>query len=332
MEEAAKNAAQAEMLYNRVQKRFRHLKKWAKRTGNEVFRLYDRDIPEIPLVLDWYGGAVSGALYRRPYQKDAAEEALWTARMRDAAARALDISPDRIYLKERRRQQGRAQYQKFSGAAISRHIREGGLLFQANLSDYLDTGLFPDRRLLRNRVREEAKGKRILNLFCYTAVCSVYAARGGAAEVDSVDISNTYLAWGAENFALNGLRAQWIGPPGASPPLPYRLIRMDALRFIHEARQKRSRWDIIILDPPAFSNSKKMRGSLDIKRDHQDLIGQCLGLIADGGILYFSAPPRHFRLSLETFPQAAVRDITGQIRDEDFRGKKIPPCYQISLP
>ncbi|MDR1900068.1 MAG: class I SAM-dependent methyltransferase, partial [Treponema sp.] len=216
---AAQAEAQAVMLANRLRKRFRHLKKWAARTGTDVFRLYDRDIPEIPLVLDWYGGSLAGALYKRPYEKDDAEERRWLALMKAAAAEALGIDGGRIFIKFRERQRGAAQYRRMAGgggtdaghgaggggadngvnsgggsmdAGAIREAAEGGLRFRVNLSDYLDTGLFPDRRRLRALILEEAAGKRVLNLFCYTASFSVYAASGGAAEIDSVDMSNTY--------------------------------------------------------------------------------------------------------------------------------------------
>jgi 23S rRNA G2069 N7-methylase RlmK/C1962 C5-methylase RlmI len=328
-----KNAAQAEMLFNRLRKRERHLKKWARRTGNEVFRLYDRDIPEIPLVLDRCQDAVFGALYRRPYEKPPEEEARWLLTMRDAVARALEIDPALIFLKERGRQRGNSQYDRMQTQQTTRDVLEGGLCFRLNLSDYLDTGLFPDRRLLRGLVREAARGKRVLNLFCYTAAFSVYAAAGGAREVDSVDMSRTYLDWGETNFRLNHLSARQTSTGellrGGLPP--FRLIRADALRFIEEGQRAGLSWDMIILDPPAFSNSKGMQTTLDILRDHRQLITRCLALLNPGGTLYFSANPRRFRLEREDFPQTEVRDMTEQIRDEDFKGKHIPACYSFTL-
>ncbi|MDR0624091.1 MAG: class I SAM-dependent methyltransferase [Treponema sp.] len=343
--------AQAEMLANRLRKRFRHLKKWARRTGAEMFRLYDRDIPEIPLVLDWYGDALAGALYKRPYEKDDAEEYQWLRRMGEAAAEALDIDPRRVFIKFRERQRGAAQYRRMGNHSVIREVGEGGLRFRVNLSDYLDTGLFPDLRRLRALVREGAAGKRVLNLFCYTASFSVYAAAGGAAEIDSVDLSNTYLAWGLENFRLNGFTGEMVserafrenprrtGPAGLSyrAPLPrFRFIRADAPVFLAAAARAGRRWDMIILDPPAFSNSKKMTAALDIQRDHPGLIQSALRLLAPGGALWFSAKARHFRLRPEElrtaeFPGLRIEDMTDRLTDEDFRGKKIPACYLFQL-
>jgi len=199
-----KIADQAEMLANRLRKRHRHLQKWARRTDTGAFRLYDRDIPEIPLVLDKYADVVSGALYRRPYEKDEVEEEQWLQAMTDAAARALELQRDNIIIKRRQRQRGQAQYEKMTDRELVREVREGGLMFKVNLSDYLDTGLFLDRRAMRRMVNADSKGKRVLNLFCYTAAFSVHAASGGAASTDSVDLSNTYLNWARDNFTLNG--------------------------------------------------------------------------------------------------------------------------------
>jgi 23S rRNA G2069 N7-methylase RlmK/C1962 C5-methylase RlmI len=357
-----KTAAQAEMLANRLKKRFRHLKKWAKRRGIGAFRLYDRDIPEIPLLLDWYDGAaggdgsLAGALYKSPREKDEAEEERWLAAMKQAAADALDIPADHIFLKERRRLRGRdrgnVQYEKFGSRNFVRITEEGGLKFRVNLSDYLDTGLFLDRRAVRALVRKDAAGKRVLNLFCYTASFSVYAASGGAAETDSVDISNTYLGWARENFSLNGFAAE-IFPrglrredlsgsgsgragkiPAAKNAAPNRLIRADVSGFLSAAASAGKTWDLIILDPPAFSNSKKMKSDLDLRRDHRELLGRCLALLAPGGRLWFSADTRGFRPDPAAllaalgprFPGLGIGAAGREIIDEDFRDRKPPSC------
>ncbi|GHV61611.1 rRNA (guanine-N2)-methyltransferase [Spirochaetia bacterium] len=319
-----KTAAQAEMLENRLRKRYKHLKKWAKRSGTDVFRLYDRDIPEIPLVLDCFGDALSGALYKRPYEKDEKEERLWLSAMREAAARALEIEASHVFIKFREPQRGKTQYQRFEDVHFEREVHEGGLTFRVNLSDYLDTGLFPDRRKMRALIREEAAGKKVLNLFCYTASFSVYAAAGGAAQVDSVDLSRTYLDWAAINFSLNGLGA--VNENGRYP-----LIRADVLSFLSAAEREKRSWDMIILDPPTFSNSKKMDSTLDIKRDHQTLIKGALKLLKSGGRLWFSTNARHFRLDTGDFPGVTVKDMEQAITDEDFVGKKIPKCYLFQV-
>ncbi|MDR1930765.1 MAG: class I SAM-dependent methyltransferase [Treponema sp.] len=339
-----KTAAQAEMFGNRLKKRRRFLSKWAFRAGVEAYRLYDRDIPEIPLVLDWYGPpengpALAGALYKRPYEKEEAEERLWLGAMKAAASRALDIPPDRIFLKEREHRRGGLPCGGQEDRRFLMDINEGKLRFRVNLSDYLDTGLFPDRRKMRALAGEEAPGKRVLNLFCYTASFSVCAAAGGAAELDSVDMSNTYLAWGLENFRLNGLAAEKVSaetllarPESRGLP-PFRFIRADVLSFLEKALKAKRRWDLVILDPPGFSNSKKMRGDFDLKRDHPALLEKCAKLLEPGGTLYLSASVKGFRLDGEAFTRPAgalrIEDITEKLRDPDFRDRRIPSAYRI---
>jgi len=332
------------MLANRLRKRMRHLGKWARRTGAGAFRLYDRDIPEIPLVLDVYSGdphVVSGALYKRPYEKDEAEENLWIDAMRDATARALGIEKSGVIIKLRQRQQGRTQYEKVSGQGLTMETHEGGLKFRVNLSDYLDTGLFPDRRAMRRMVRADSPGKRVLNLFCYTASFSVYAASGGALSTDSVDLSNTYLAWGRDNFALNGFDAEIQKReeyPGRGAR--HRLIRADVSAFLRDANAAGLRWNLIVVDPPAFSNSTMTRGDFDLQRDFMDLLKTTAALLAPGGKIWFSANARSFRGSAgelesglaQKLPGLTVTDISGKTVDEDFKGRKTPKAFIIESP
>jgi 23S rRNA G2069 N7-methylase RlmK/C1962 C5-methylase RlmI len=323
-----KTINQAQMFSNRLQKRFAHLKKWAARTGAGVFRLYDRDIPEIPLVLDFYGNprdaALAGALYKRPYDKDENEEALWLAAMKHSAAHALQIDEQNIFIKYRQRQRGKNQYEKLSDSGFVRVISEGGLSFKVNLSDYLDCGLFPDRRLLRAMIKNEAAGKKVLNLFSYTAAFSVYAASGGAESTDSVDLSNTYLAWAEENFSLNGYAARPVSHIDQN--VKHRLIHADVLDFLH--RVQKTRWDIIILDPPAFSNSKKMKTNIDLNRDKTELIARCLDLLAPGGKIFFSINAKVKADELR-FPN--VVDLGGKMVDEDFKGRKTSGSFLITM-
>jgi 23S rRNA G2069 N7-methylase RlmK/C1962 C5-methylase RlmI len=372
------------MLVNRIQKRLKHLRKWAKRSGFEAFRLYDRDIPEIPLVLDLYGdghgvsahgatdgvygdrhgGVISGALYKRPYQKDEREEALWLEAMREALSQSLGTDTANIIIKQREKQAGQAaQYEKIDGRGIIREIREGNYVFKVNLSDYLDTGLFLDRRALRALVGADARDRHFLNLFCYTAAFSVYAAGGGAASTDSVDLSNTYLGWARDNFALNGFEAKltrledFFASRAASGATrrsaahrtaaaghgaasnAHRLIRADVKAFLERARTEGYTWDSIVLDPPAFSNSTMARDDFDLKRDYHDLLSSCLALLSPGGKLWFSASARSFRTSaaeLEKdlaglFHGLKVYDISEKVIDEDFRGRKTPKTFQMGI-
>ncbi|MDR2049465.1 MAG: class I SAM-dependent methyltransferase [Treponema sp.] len=328
---SAKTAAQAEMFSNRLVKRHRHLAKWARRTGAGAYLLYDRDIPEIPLKVEYYPdsgtgqgrGALSFSFYRRPYGKgESDKDEAWLEAMKAAAAGSLGLDTADIFLRTRERQL--AQYGRIADTRALRIVREYGLRYRVNLSDYLDTGLFLDRRLFRALIRSEASGRRVLNLFCYTGSLSVAAAAGGAA-VDSVDLSNTYLDWARENFALNGLCPR--------PDRLFRFIRADALRFANRGQSSGPAWDIIILDPPAFSNSKKMAADFDLKRDHPALVSRCLKLLKPGGTLYLSANVKGFKMNeeaLETGQSVNIENITEKLRDEDFKGKRIPATYRIT--
>ncbi|MDR0322695.1 MAG: class I SAM-dependent methyltransferase [Treponema sp.] len=350
-----KTALQSQMFENRLQKRFRHLKKWAQRADAGVFRLYDRDIPEIPLVLDFYGdcahvhdAVISGALYKRPYEKDKDEEEQWLSAMKAGVSRSLGIETERVFLKQRERQRGSSQYEKLGSTHFTKIVSEKGLSFKVNLSDYLDCGLFPDRRLLRAIVRGDAGGKKILNLFSYTGSFSVYAVAGGAVSTDSVDLSNTYLSWARENFSLNGFSAQMISYEeeffaGKDSPREERsinrLIRADVLSFLDKAVKKGIKWDMIIVDPPAFSNSKKMTDSFDLRRDLINLLEKALALLATGGKIFLSVNARSAAIKaseLETelavcSKNVRVIDIESKIMDEDFRGRKAPKAFEIGL-
>jgi len=331
-----KISEQAQMFANRLQKRFRHLKKWAQRTGAGAFRLYDRDIPEIPLVLDFYGScvqlqnaALSGALYKRPYEKNEDDETNWLSAMKESAAAALGIKPENIFIKQREKQKGLSQYEKMGHARFTQIVNEGNLAFKVNLSDYLDTGLFADRRLLRAIIRGGSAGKKVLNLFSYTGAFSVYAAAGGAVSTDSVDLSNTYLNWTKENFSLNGFET------GNA----HRLIRADVLEYTNKAVKTGMRWDIIIADPPAFSNSKKMLDNFDLNRDLVDLLVKCLALLSPGGEIFVSVNLRRGVITaqeLETELRSRlvktnlqVNDLDNKIIDEDFKGRKVPKAFLI---
>jgi len=266
--------------------------------------------------------------------------------MRNSLSQSLKLAPENIIIKQRERQRGgagqggrRSQYEKLASRGLIREIREGNCKFKVNLSDYLDTGLFLDRRGLRKMVEADAKGKKVLNLFCYTASFSVCAALGGAVSTDSVDLSNTYLAWARDNFALNGLDAANSVYADSDTPA-HRLIRADVSAFLdhalaaRRANEARYKWDSIILDPPAFSNSAMARADFDLSKDHPALLAKCLALLSTGGKLWFSASAKSFRAGageLEmTLNGAKAADITDKIVDEDFKGKKMPKTFVIT--
>jgi 23S rRNA G2069 N7-methylase RlmK/C1962 C5-methylase RlmI len=313
---------QAAYFANRLAKRYAHLKKWARRREIECYRLYDNDIPEVPLAVDLYADSLVMALYERPYDKPEDEEAAWLSRMASTAAQTLSLPLERVYVKQRRRQRGTEQYESLGASGAEKVVCEGGLSFWVNLSDYLDTGLFLDQRLTREWVRERSAGKRVLNLFCYTGSFSVYAAAGKAREVVSVDLSNTYLDWAARNMKLNG-----FGGNSEGPSITW--ARADVLAWLSEAKRKAERFDLIVLDPPTFSNSKKMLGDFDLNRDHPELIRACLALLNPGGTLMFSTNSRKLKFTPDLYPAYAVREVTEATLDEDFRDRRLHRAWTL---
>lgn len=296
------SAVQAEMLANRLRKRSRHLARWARRTGVSCYRLYDCDIPEIPLVVDWYEARLHVSAYARA--EDPVRDDAWLDEMTAAAASALGVAREDAFAKRRAGQPGATQYGRLGDARATFTVHEAGLLFRVNLSDYVDTGLFLDHRETRARFGAEAAGKRVLNLFCYTGAFSVHAAARGAAATTSVDLSKTYLEWAGENLRLNAL----FGPK-------HELVRADALEFL--ARET-GRYDLAVLDPPTFSNSKKMRESFEVQRDHVALVNATLRRLAPGGVLWFSTNFRRFKLDAEALEASAIEDLSRETLPEDF--------------
>ncbi|MDR5867629.1 bifunctional 23S rRNA (guanine(2069)-N(7))-methyltransferase RlmK/23S rRNA (guanine(2445)-N(2))-methyltransferase RlmL [Halomonas koreensis] len=317
----APRSAGAQMFANRLEKNRRRLKKWLKRTGESCYRLYDADMPEYALAIDVYGAHVHVQEYAPPKSVDAAQA---QKRLFDALAvipEVLDVDPARVVVKRRERQSGRAQYQKQAASGERFEVREGRARLWVNLRDYLDTGLFLDHRPVRRLLAEMAPGKRFLNLFCYTATATVQAALGterdgGAVDSVSVDLSNTYLDWARDNFALNRL-----------DPSRHRVVRDDCLHWLETAG---GTFDLIFLDPPTFSNSKKMADTLDVQRDHGRLVRLAMVRLAPGGTLVFSNNQRRFRLDADLAEAYAVEDISAKTFDPDFnRRPDLHHCFLI---
>jgi 23S rRNA (guanine2445-N2)-methyltransferase / 23S rRNA (guanine2069-N7)-methyltransferase len=307
----------------RLAKRFKHLAKWARRQGIEAFRVYDRDIPEIPLVIDWYAGWLHAAEYDRPHERTEIEHEVWLDRIVEAAAAELGVPPDRTFLKARRRQRGGGQYEKVSERQALVTVREAGLAFECNLSDYVDTGLFLDHRITRGLVRDEAAGKRFLNLFCYTGAFSVYAAAGGAAATTSLDLSNTYLDWTRTNLARNGFKDAGR----------HRTVRDEARAFLeHRARRGEEPFDLVVCDPPTYSRSAKSAAPWDVEQDHAELLELVARNLAPGGIVYFSTNFRRFHLAEERLAATyAIREITRRTIPEDFRDERIHRAWRLAV-
>jgi len=307
-----------EAFANRLQKVSRHLNKWARRQQITCYRIYDQDIPEFPFCIDRYEEMLHIAEYRTQHRMGEEEHADWLQQCMQVVSAVLETPPDHIFLKERRRLARRTeQYEKVAQESRTFIVREQGLRFRVNLTDYLDTGLFLDHRPLRRIFREEAGGKHVLNLFSYTGAFSVYAAAGAAASVTTVDLSNTYLQWARENMELNGLLDE----------SKHLFIQGDVMDFLK--KDNGEKYDLVFADPPAFSNSKKMKGTWDTQRDHPAMLFHVLRLVKPGGIVYFSNNLRDFVPRFEKLAAASVRDISLQTIPEDFRNKKIHHCYRI---
>ncbi|WP_106478605.1 bifunctional 23S rRNA (guanine(2069)-N(7))-methyltransferase RlmK/23S rRNA (guanine(2445)-N(2))-methyltransferase RlmL [Phytohalomonas tamaricis] len=305
----------AQMFANRLEKNRKKLAKWLKREQIQCYRLYDADMPEYALAVDVYDSCVHVQEYVAPRSVDAKSA---ERRLLDALAvipEVLNIEPGNVYLKRRERQSGKAQYTRQSTSNERFEVREGNVRLWVNLRDYLDTGLFLDHRPVRQKLGQMASGTRFLNLFCYTATATLHAAIGGAKESISVDMSNTYLDWGRDNFRLNGLDER-----------QHRLVRADCMRWLEEAD---GYFDLIFLDPPTFSNSKKMEDTLDIQRDHIRLVQLAMARLAPGGTLVFSNNQRRFVLDESLRERFMVEDISKRMLDPDFQRR--PDIHHVFL-
>lgn len=313
-----------DMFRNRLTKVFRHIGKQAKKSGITCYRIYDHDLPEFPFCIEFYGDKLYVAEYKRRHNMTEEEHDEWMEKSLEVICEILSVSRENIFLKLRQRKPGRlGQYQKFGEVQHEFIVEENGLKFLVNLSDYLDTGLFLDHRLTRERVRNESKDKKVLNLFAYTGSFSVYAAAGGASEIVTVDLSKTYLIWAEKNIQLNGIDISYtpFGDGG------FKFVHADVVQYLKTLPS--GYFDLIIMDPPTFSNSKRMEDFLDIQRDHVELINDCMATLKPGGVLYFSTNFRRFILDQENIKADSVKDITKATTPFDFEGKLFRCCYRI---
>ena len=312
--------ARLDMFRNRLVKVYRHLGRQARRQGIECYRLYDHDLPEFPIRIELYGERVYLSEYKRYHGMTEEAHDLWLEAVYQVIAEIVGVPTDRIYGKLRQRKTGRqGQYQKTGEEQEFFEVNENGLRFWVNLTDYLDTGLFLDHRITREMVRTGSADKRVLNLFAYTGSFSVYAAAGGAREVSTVDLSNTYLEWAKRNMILNGYQDD-----------RFSFIQADVKALLSTIPDKR--YDLIILDPPTFSNSKRMEEELDVQRDHVMLIRECLRILTPGGLLYFSNNYTRFQLDGAAIQVAEIKDITRATTPFDFEGRLNRPCFRIKNP
>jgi len=307
-------------LVNRINKNRRQLSRWLSREGIHCYRVYDADIPEYALAVDVYGTTDGDWLHVQEYQPPGTVDAKKAqSRLRAALTAlpdALGVDPSRMVFKVRKRQRGQDQYQRQSNASRHLIVQEGRCRLKVNLTDYLDTGLFLDHRPVRLWLAENAAGKRLLNLFCYTGAATVHAAVGGAAETTSVDLSNTYLDWLAENLTLNDCATS-----------NHRLVQADCREWLVDCNET---FDLIFLDPPSFSNSKRMEGVLDIQRDHAELIDQAMTCLSADGTLIFSTNLRRFRLDPELEQRFDIDNRSAWSIPKDFqRNQRIHQCWFI---
>jgi 23S rRNA G2069 N7-methylase RlmK/C1962 C5-methylase RlmI len=315
---ADKTAAQAAMFGNRLEKGLRRGLTWARRHDVFAWRVYDCDIPEVPLSVDRYADEAGDvhailAYYEGRFPHDEA----WFAAMLDETSRVLGVDPSHVRMKRRARQEGDKQYERLGESDRRFVVREDGLRFWVNLDDYLDTGLFLDHRVTRGLVRAESAGKRMLNLFAYTGAFSVHAASGGARTTTTVDLSQTYCDWAQDNLTLNGFG-------GAE----HRVLRADVLRWLDEDT---GLYDLAVVDPPTFSNSKRMVGIFDVQRDHPTLLEKVQRRMAPGGVVWFSTNFRRFKPDERAMARlfAEVVEVSSKTVPLDFRDKKIHRCWRL---
>ncbi len=316
--------SQAEMFANRLRKNLKKLTKWAKQNQVHCYRLYDADLPEYAVAVDVYQGEqtwVNVQEYESPKTIDPAKANLRLAGIMAEIPKVLEIPADQVFLKIRRKQKSTGQYEKQGDSRRFHVVEEGGCKFWVNFEDYLDTGLFLDHRPLRLLIQQQAKGKRFLNLFAYTGSATVHAAIGGTASSVTVDMSNTYLDWARRNFVLNDIHGD------------HQLVRANCAQWLVEqaGAKTKPQFDLIFLDPPTFSNSKKMDEAFDIQKDHVQLIRNAAALLAPGGDLYFSTNFRRFKMDQEALSDWVIEDISAKMIPEDFaRDAKIHYCWKIS--
>ena len=296
---------------NRLSKRDRHLERWSRRWPTDAFRVYDRDIPEYAWTVDRYGDHlyVQEFVNRRTPEDERRAQRYEVLR---ALKERFGVSAEQIHERVRQRQRPGGQYSKQAATGVEHEVKEGPLTFLVNLDDYMDTGLFLDHRELRRHVAQHAarlKNPRLLNLFCYTGTFSVWSAHQGKAHTTNVDLSGNYLDWAKRNFTRNGL-----------DPKQHIFQRADILQWLPREASLGRRYEIIVLDPPTFSRSERMEQELDIQRDHVELIGLCMEVLAPNGTLYFSTNARTFVLDEEGLSSIAqVEELTARTIPEDFR-------------
>lgn len=311
---------------NRLAKNCKHLSKWAKREQVSCYRVYDADIPEYAVAVDYYQSATSTDQfwihvqeYEAPKKIDTQKAELRLHEVLEVIQQHFACNKEAIYLKVRRQQKGKAQYEKIAANSAFYQVAEGGHRFWVNFADYLDTGLFLDHRITRGMVQQLAEGKRFLNLFAYTGSATVYAAAGKAATTTTVDMSRTYLEWAQKNMLLNG----YVGHA-------HNFEQADCINWIKQQAGK-AKFDLIFLDPPSFSTSKRMNTTFDVQRDHVSLLRATMKLLARDGTLIFSNNLRSFKMAKDELAEFSIQDLSRATLPKDFeRNPRIHNCWKIT--
>ncbi len=309
------------MFENRLSKVFKHKSKLARRQNVSCYRVYDHDLPEFPFCIELYDNKIYVAEYLRRHGMDDATHELWLNACIQSIANILQQPVDNVFVRQRKKMSHResgAQYEKLDEESHSFIVKENNLNFKVNLTDYLDTGLFLDHRITRKRVMEESEGKDVLNLFCYTSSFSVYAMAGNARSVTSVDLSKTYLNWSEENFKLNNF-------PDKQKT---HFVHADVKQYLKTLQP--NSFDLVVIDPPTFSNSKRMKDFLEIQRDHAELINDCIRALRKNGVIYFSTNYTRFEIDRTNIQASDIKDITKATTPFDFEGKLNRWCFKIS--
>lgn len=310
--------AKLDMFRNRLIKMFKHRSKQARRQQVSCYRVYDHDLPEFPFCIEMYEDKVYVAEYLRRHGMTDEEHEVWIDSCLHVINEITAVPVEQIHVRQRKRMSHRGgQYEKVDTSQEFITVIENGLKFLVNLTDYLDTGLFLDHRITRQMVKELCSGKRVLNLFCYTGSFSVYAAAGGATSVTSVDLSKTYLNWAEDNLVINHFKDND----------KYAFVHADVKQYLKTLSP--ASFDLVIIDPPTFSNSKRMKDFLDIQRDHSELLNDVLAATVKDGIVYFSTNFSKFILESERIESAEIKDITKSTTPFDFEGKLKRWCYKI---
>lgn len=316
---SARQGEIAEDYANRLRKNVKKLDKWARQEGIDCYRIYDADLPEYNIAVDRYADRVVIQEYAPPKTVDAQKARQRLFDVISATLNVLEIPANRLVLKTRERQRGKSQYQKLSDKGEFFEVKEYNARFLVNLTDYLDTGLFIDHRIARHMLGEMSQGKDFLNLFAYTGSASVHAGLGGARSTTTVDMSRTYLEWAERNLQLNGLSGR-----------AHRLIQSDCLSWLENATET---FDLIFIDPPTFSNSKRMEESFDVQRDHPELMRSLKRLLRRGGTIMFSNNKRGFKMDHDALAALGLQaqEITQKTLSQDFaRNKHIHNCWLIT--